>query len=131
MPAHYPKSREVLGCDFRGLISPEMNKRRPVIVLSYSHARPGLAIVVPLSTTAPNPIQKWHHLLSEDAQWDRRQRWVKGDLIYAVSLDRLFRWRTGSIRGGNRQLLQNFRISATEFTHIQDAVLAALKITRP
>ena len=69
MLRHYPKAREVLGCDFRGLEKPEMCKRRPVVVLSYSSARPGLAVVVPLSTTPPNPPRPWHHLLSQASQW--------------------------------------------------------------
>lgn len=130
-PRHYPKAREVLGCDFRGLIKPEMSKRSPVIILSYSQARPGLAAVVPLSTTEPKPQQSWHYLLSQASQWDRRQRWVKADMIYTVSLSRLFRWRIGTDNIGSQIYLRNFRVSENDFCAIQDAVLSALKITRP
>ncbi len=127
---HYPKAREVLGCDFRGLITPEMNKRRPVVILSYSHARPGLAVVVPLSTTAPIPPEAWHYELTQGSQWDRQRRWVKADMIYAVSLRRLFYWRVGRFESGGPILLQDFRISRNDFTAVQEAVLSALKITR-
>lgn len=125
MPKHYPKAREVLGCDFRGLTEPEMCKRRPVVVLSSSNARPGLAIVVPLSITAPIPPRPWHHHLSQASQWDRRERWAKCDMLYALSLRRLFPWRVG------RATLRNFRIAEADFAAIQGAVLEALNIRRP
>jgi len=131
MPKHYPKAREVLGCDFRGLIKPEMYKRRPVVILSYSRARPGLAVVVPLSTTNPRPPRPWHHLLSQASQWDRQLRWAKCDMIYALSLKRLFSWRIGRDASGAQLLLQDFRIAEDDFTAVQDGVLAALKIARP
>ena len=129
MPRHYPKAREVLGCDFRGLIEPEMCKRRPVVILSYSRVRPGLAIVVPLSTTAPMPPRRWHHRLSQASQWDRDPRWAKCDMVYALSLRRLFAWRAGRDASGAPIILRNFRIAKDDFAAIQDAVLAALNIT--
>ena len=127
---HYPKAREVLGCDFHGLVEPEMIKRRQVIILSYSRARPGLAVVVPLSTTAPNPQQSWHYELTHDALLGRRRIWVKADMIYTVSLSRLFLWHYGRDEKGNRIKLYGYRISESDFTAVQDAVLSALKITR-
>lgn len=128
---HYPKAREVLGCDFRGLIRPEMCKRRPVVILSYSRVRPGLAIVVPLSTTAPIPSRRWHHRLSLESQWGRDTRWAKCDMVYAVSLRRLFVWREGRDANGAPIDIRNFRIAKDDFAAIQDAVLAALNISRP
>ena len=129
MRIHYPRSREVLGCDFKGLDKPEMIKRRPVIVLSYSRARPGLAIVVPLSTTAPTPPRSWHHQLRATSQWDHHERWVKGDMIYTMSLSRLFPWYVGLDSNGRRIFLHNFRIDESDFAATKKAVLSALKIT--
>ena len=131
MQKHYPKSREVLGCDFGGLRKAEMSKRRPIIVLSYSSARPGLAIVVPLSTTEPTPLQPWHYELTKESQWDRRKRWVKADMIYTVALSRLFPWRFGPSRSGGQAKLRNFRITENDFSKVQAAVLSALKIASP
>lgn len=131
MLRHYPKVREVLGCDFRVLSKPEMCKRRPVVILSYSRARPDLAIVVPLSTTEPRPRRPWHYLLSEPSQWDRRQRWAKCDMLYTLSLKRMFPWRVGRDASGQRIYLRNFRIAQDDFAKVQDAVLAGLNIKRP
>lgn len=61
---------EVVGCYFDGFEEPEMVKDRPVMILSVSPARPGLEIVVPLSTTPPSRIELWHHKLSTASQWD-------------------------------------------------------------
>lgn len=130
MPRHHPKVREVLGCDFRGFSAPEMCKRRPVVVLSYSNARPGLAIVVPLSTTPPKPRRSWHHQLSTASQWDRRPRWAKCDMLYALSLGRLFFWQLGRDADGKRKTLRDFRITEEDLAAVHAAVLAALNIQR-
>lgn len=126
---HYPKKREVLGCDFNGMRSPpEMGKHRPVVILSCSPARPRLALVIPLSTTAPEPVQPWHYKLSRQSSWDRMERWAKCDMIYAVSLDRLFLLRHGRKPDGRRRYLVNYRVSAEDFAAIQAGVLKALNI---
>lgn len=124
--AHYPEKKEVLGCDFRGLISPEMMKNRPVVILSSSPARPNLALVIPLSCTAPTKPQPWHHKLSRDSSWDRRERWAKCDMIYAVSFARLSQWRIGKKPDGKRAYLTNFLISDADFAAIKAGVLKAL-----
>lgn len=125
---HYPRKREVLGCSFEGFSRPEICKRRPVIVLSCSRARPGLAIVVPLSTTPPRPLQAWHYPMTRASSWDRRERWAKCDMVYAVSLKRFFPWRLGKGTDGKRNYLFGFRVSESDFTAIQRAVLSALDI---
>lgn len=127
--AHYPKKREVLGCDFNGMRSPpEMGKQRPVIILSCSPARPRLALVVPLSTTAPKSVYPWHHKISSQSSWDRLERWAKCDMIYAVSFDRLFLLRYGRKPDGRRRYLVNYRVTVEDFLAIQAGVLKALNI---
>lgn len=127
--SHDPCRREVLGCDFVGLRNPEMCKRRPVVIVSAAPARPRLAIVVPLSTSAPDPVRPWHYKLSAASQWDRRERWAKCDMIYAVSFDRFFLWKLGRDRAtGKRLYLIEHRISEADFGHIQAAILKALNI---
>jgi uncharacterized protein YifN (PemK superfamily) len=127
---HYPKKREVLGCDFSGMWAPpEMGKRRPIVILSASPARPKLALVIPLSTTPPNPVQPWHHKMSRG--WDKADRWAKCDMIYAVSLDRLFLLRHGWKPDGKRRYLTNYRVTDEDFAAIQAGVLKALNIEPP
>lgn len=62
MPINFhPNPGLILKCDFFGFEVPEMVKTRPVIVIS-PRARHGANIctIVPLSTTEPKVIQKWH-----------------------------------------------------------------------
>lgn len=128
---HYPRRREVLRCDFTGMSEPEMIKDRPVVILSCSPARPGLAIVIPLSTTPPNPPQPWHHRLSRASQWDSFERWAKCDMLYALRIGRLSPWKLGRSRAtGERKYLRDFFVSEEDFAAIQRGVLRALGMER-
>ncbi|MFJ5298911.1 type II toxin-antitoxin system PemK/MazF family toxin [Pseudomonas sp. NPDC088368] len=94
MPLYYlPKQGDVLVCDFtRGVVPPEMVKVRKVIVVSQaSRHRRRLCTVVPISTTSPETELDWHHLLRENplVSDGTKQLWVKCDMIYTVSFDRL------------------------------------------
>lgn len=133
MTIHVPKVREILQCEFdhqTNYSPPEICKTRPVVVISCSPARPHLAIVVPLSTTPPQPLQGWHHKLSRESQWDKKHRWAKCDLIQPVSYDRLSAWRLGGrTPDGKRRYLKNFRVSDDDFHAIQACILLALNLT--
>ena len=60
-----PKPGTLLVCDFgTGFKMPEMVKKRPVVVISPRRRRSRLCTVVPLSTTAPNPVERFHHLMN-------------------------------------------------------------------
>lgn len=94
MPLYYlPKQGDVLVCDFtRGFLPPEMVKVRKVVVVSRtSRHRRRLCTVVPISSTSPEVEFEWHHLLRENPLISdgTRQLWVKCDMIYTVSFDRL------------------------------------------
>jgi mRNA interferase MazF len=99
VPLKYPPDRgEVLIGDFEGLRTHEMEKLRPCIVLSPRiDQRSRLATVVCLSTTFPDPIQDYHVELAFDPIFCERfpspTMWVKVDMVYSVSLDRLSRQR--------------------------------------
>lgn len=97
----YPKAGHILLCDFeRGFVAPEMVKNRPVVVLSHkeTHNR-RLCTVVPLSTSTPAPLAAWHYRLAENPlpaalgtgnRWaEAEDVWVKGDMLYTVSFERL------------------------------------------
>lgn len=92
----HPKAGAVLMCDYRGCIHPEINKRRPVVVITprLPH-RDHLVMVVPLSTTAPNPPQDFHVRLSTNyvpGDDPNLPVWAKCDLISSVSMKRLDRF---------------------------------------
>jgi uncharacterized protein YifN (PemK superfamily) len=89
-----PKPGTIVICDFRGFEAPEMVKPRPVVVVSPKLKRRNrLCTIVPLSTTAPNKVEKYHHFILLDPPlpypFDSPSCWVKGDMLYTVSYDRL------------------------------------------
>lgn len=93
VPFH-PRPGCVLVCDFDGLKSPEMVKRRPVVVISPRFkGRDRLCCVVPLSTTDPDDVMKYHCYIEFDPllppPYHSQHMWVKGDMIYTMSLDRM------------------------------------------
>ena len=92
----HPKAGMVLMCDFRGMIAPEIVKVRPVVVISPSKLRrKGLCTVVPLSTTAPDPVELFHCLLPGDPLRKGMSTWAKCDLVQSVAVTRLDRIRVG------------------------------------
>jgi uncharacterized protein YifN (PemK superfamily) len=103
---YYPKAGQVLTCDFcTGFMEPEMIKERPVIVVSptSTHGR-RLCTVVPLSTTAPNPVKAWHLELPQlkIPNWpteDGESNWAKCDMLMTVGFARLDRPHTRTPHG--------------------------------
>lgn len=91
---YYPRRGEVLICDFdTGFQTPEMVKKRPVVVISIkeSHRRK-LCTVVPFSTTAPAPVERWHHPLPHvkvPGLLASAPMWAKCDMVATVSFARL------------------------------------------
>jgi uncharacterized protein YifN (PemK superfamily) len=91
---YLPRRGEILVCDFdetaRGA---EMVKRRPVLVISrHETHRRKLCTVLPLSTTEPNPVEKWNHPCPDlcITGWQATGRiWIKADMLATVSLERL------------------------------------------
>jgi mRNA interferase MazF len=107
----HPGQGVVVICDYStGFIVPEMVKRRPAIVIcKQMKGRPGLCTVVPLSTTEPDPILD-HHAEIElpfalPAPFDAKTQWIKGDMINAVSFDRLNLISLGKDSSGKRRYL--------------------------
>ncbi len=122
-------------CDFQtGFVPPEMVKRRQVVVISPKiAARPGLCTVVPLSTTAPNPVMQYHcqvDLPDELPDWmDKQGVWVKADMMFAASLKRLDLIRLGKDLGGKRTYAMK-PLSSGEIRKIRAAVLAGLGLAQ-
>ena len=120
-----PKPGQVLYCDFKGYISPEIVKTRPVVVVSPAHfSRLNLVTVVPLSTTAPNPIEGHHYkLLGNPIPGSAAlEVWAKCDLFATVCFDRLDRVKVGR---GN---YQTGGVSMDQVKAIRRAGLVALGV---
>jgi uncharacterized protein YifN (PemK superfamily) len=115
----------VLICDFDGYISPEIIKKRPVVVVSPSHLRrPGLVTVIPLSTTPPNPVERYHYRLTGNPVpgSDAAEVWAKCDLIATVCIERLDR-----VKFGRRQY-EIGRVGPDQVRRMRLAALASLGI---
>ena len=111
-------------CDFRGFIEPEINKRRPVIVVTprLPH-RDRLAMVVPTSTTPPKYPQPFQVRLSRNYHPNEDTAvavWAKCDLITSVSFVRLDRFKISA-----RQYLAP-EVSAADLEAVRKGILAAL-----
>ena len=102
-----PAQGSILICDFKGFQEPEITKRRPVVVISPKMKdRWGLCTVVPLSTTPPRPVKDYHYKLSTvppmPAPYTSAWHWVKADLVYTVSFERLHLMLESKGEGGKR-----------------------------
>lgn len=119
-----PYSGQIVLCDYKGFIIPEMVKRRPVVVISPKPRRElTLCAVVPLSTTPPRVVEL-HHLevvLPPDLVHGAGFKptcWAKCDLVNTVSLERLDLIRVGRSTGGKRQY---------SYSCVNDAMLNKLR----
>jgi len=71
-----------------------MVKKRPVIVLSPDLNRGKLVTVVAASTAVPDPVRPFHYKLPKKSMpmlgnYQKSDTWVKGDMVYTVSFERL------------------------------------------
>jgi uncharacterized protein YifN (PemK superfamily) len=126
---HHPKAGEVVMCDFgKQVVPPEIPKRRPVVVITprLPH-RDSLAMVVPLSQTAPDHPQPFHVKLTQNPNPLKDNDdpvWVKCDLITNVSLRRLDRFQI------DYRKFTTGRVTKEELIQIRQAILAAIGMPR-
>lgn len=122
-----PKIGTLLFCNFHGTVFPEMDKKRPVLVLaSISNS---LCIVVPLSTSPPLPQRAWHYQLHTPeplpAPYDSEYHWIKGDMVGTVSFSRLSLPLRGKDKFGKR--IYDIRIVADkDLQEVRRCVAAAV-----
>jgi uncharacterized protein YifN (PemK superfamily) len=121
----HPGPGAVVICDFStGFRPPEMVKVRPVVVISPRRRTTQLATVVPLSSTAPIPVEPWHYRLPPNVYPPARGPiWAKCDMVATVSLDRLDRVR---VKSGGTRTYQTFQLGDADLAAILTAVKAAL-----
>jgi len=123
----------VLMCDFdTGFRPPEMVKRRPVVVLSPRRHNAQTCVVVPLSTTVPEPAEVYHHQLDFESLPPLLRHspvWAKCNMIAAVSLERLDRVRDGRDGLGRRRFVAR-HITEADLVAIRQGVLFAIGLGR-
>ncbi|MDP6475231.1 MAG: type II toxin-antitoxin system PemK/MazF family toxin [Alphaproteobacteria bacterium] len=92
----HPPTGTILRCKFdSGFRVPEMVKTRPVVVISPKiSVRHRLCTVVPIGSEAPHLEMPYHHELIDiqpalPPPFDSKANWVKGDMVVAVSFERL------------------------------------------
>ena len=133
MPIQYqPKAGTILVCDYSGFKAPEMVKRRPVVVLSpQMQGRPSLCTIVPISTEKPK-IQTRYHVLLPDLvlphPFEDGPNWVKGDMLFTASFERLDLFKTGKDMTGRRAYFP-VCLTDADFTKIKTAVLCSLGLS--
>ena len=107
------KKKQLVYCDFDGMIVPEMTKKRPVIIVSFRY-RHGLCTIVPVSTVPPSKIEDWHYKLPKKSlptSLRNQECWVKCDMITSVATGRLERVKNGG-------QFANFFVSEEDFAEI-------------
>jgi mRNA interferase MazF len=127
---YHPGQGTIILCDYRGTIFPEMQKKRPVVVMcNHIHARPNLCTVVPLSTTPPSSMMPYHFKLQTvpplPSPYDEEYHWVKADMIGAVAFERLSLPFAGKDASGKR-IYDVRTLNAADFRSVQQAVLNGL-----
>jgi uncharacterized protein YifN (PemK superfamily) len=118
-------------CNFEG-ISPEMVKVRPAIILVRNRQNNQLVTVIPVSTTAPDPVMPYHHQLTTNPLPPKHGKpvfvcWAKCDMIETVALHRLDRIKDGKNPDGSRQYIVP-TLSPADFAAVQACVKLALHL---
>ena len=124
----HPDRGSIVVCDFSsGFQNPEMDKTRPVVVLTPKiKARPGLCTIVSLSTTPPDPEMPYHAQIDISPElpgpFQSHGLWIKGDMVNAVAFHRLNLIRCGKDKNGVRKYYYN-TISDNQLRLLQKCVL--------
>lgn len=89
----HPEVGTILVCNYSGFREPEMVKSRLAVVISPRlKRRNNLCTVVPLSTTDPQPVEEFHHLVTlprEVPGFEGLSKWAKCDMLATVGFHRL------------------------------------------
>ncbi len=109
---------------------------RPVIVLTGSiQGRPDLVTIAPLSTLEPNPVQSYHYKIPKQSMpmlgnFQDKDSWLKGDMIYTVGLHRLSLIRLGKRRADGKRLYFIKTLCADHMKRIYQCVLHGLNLKK-
>jgi len=118
--SYQPKPSKILMCDFRGYIIPEINKIRPVVIISAHPYNKKLVTVIPLSTTEPLPLLNHHYEFISPLD-PQKKCWAKCDLVYSISIERLKRCTIKDERGFS-QHTTNLKLSDYDYRNIRQCI---------
>jgi mRNA interferase MazF len=97
--SYYPRAGAILMCDLSEFVAPEMDKIRPVMVISPRLPFRGEVVtIVPLSTTKPQHVYPYTVLLSRNYHPQEPEQpgvWAKCDMVLNVSRSRLDGFKVG------------------------------------
>jgi uncharacterized protein YifN (PemK superfamily) len=120
----FPRAGQVLMCDFRGFVEPEMVKPRPVIVVSPRLPyRSEIVAIVPISLTEPRHSLPFCYRLSKNyhpLEADDLPCWAKADMIMNLGLYRLSGFKVG------RRKWEFPQLAAADLVGVRHAVLCGL-----
>lgn len=128
---YVPDAGTIVLCDFStGFRPPEMVKKRPVIIISPPiHNRRDLCTIVPLSTTEPNIMERYHYELIFNpplpSPFNKEKFWVKCDMVNSVGLWRLDLLYNKDNNGIKRDYIKP-RVSKEELMDIRNCVVESL-----
>lgn len=118
-------------CDFNGFVAPEMVKKRQVVVVNKHSSAAKLVYVVPLSTTPPSNAKLALQLpkipVPRPGQNSQTPIWIKCDMVYTVSTDRLSMPVNRSSRRTAGSPI-NINISIPELVAVRTLVAKALRV---
>ncbi len=121
----YPAPGTVLICDFdTGFVSPEMTKKRRVVIVSPKAGNKHICSVVPLSTSEPYTILEHHYALPAGEYpflHPTKTVWAKCDMVTCVSRERLDRIK---VKGKYK----SFSLNKDDFQNIKNALAAHFEI---
>jgi mRNA interferase MazF len=129
----HPAPGAILVCNYQtGFREPEMVKTRLCVVITPRlRRRDGLCTVVPLSTTAPNPIEDYHYQVELERDppnpWGGRVKWAKCDMLATVGYQRLTPIGIGRAPDGTRRYIYP-HINGDQLKDIRKAVLCGLTL---
>lgn len=125
----HPKIGTIVKCDFTsGFKAPEMVKRRPVVVVSPQISqRASLCTVVAISTEEPKVKMPYHYCLDMDLPqpYEEAPNWIKGDMVYSVSFDRLDLFKSERDES-NKRIYESPVVTQNQLREIRKCMLSAL-----
>lgn len=89
-----------------------------------------LATIVSLSTTPSDPVKEYHYLLKNIPilpYYDSDKAWVKCDMVYTVSFERLSHFYRGKLPNGKRNYIYE-SVSDEDFRKIKECVAKGVGI---
>lgn len=125
-----PSPGTILNCDFTGYIVPEIVKTRQVVVIWKHKTNARLVYIVPLSTTPPHTPELAHELpclpIPRQGQPADTRIWVKCDMVYTVSTDRLSMPVNRASRRNSAPI--NINIATPDLMEVRQRIAKALRL---